>query len=338
MKNKEIILANRPVGMPQVNDFSVQDCPIPALENGQIMVRTHYLSVDPYMRGRMTENRSYVAPFVVGKPLNGGIVGRVVDSRNPKYQVGDYVTGQWSWRLYNVIQEDQLISKLDPELAPPSTALGLLGIPGLTAFFGLTKIGNPRPGETVVISGAAGAVGSIAGQIAKLLGCQVVGIAGAKDKLLYLKDELGFDEVIDYKDREHLHQNIRNACPDGVDVYFDNVGGAVSEAVIYSLNDFARIPLCGQIAHYNDTKPAHISMNVFHTFVTRRTHLQGFIVTDFAESFSQAQLQLSQWYQQGKIKIRETIIEGFERTPEAFIGLFHGENTGKLLVKVPFEG
>ncbi len=337
MTNQEIILTNRPLGLPKPDDFRVQDCDVQAVEDGYILVKTVYLSVDPYMRGRMTESRSYIAPFELGKPLNGGMVGQVVESRSTNFHVGDYVAGQWSWRRYNVVKADQRVSKLDPSVAPPSTALGILGLTGLTAYLGLTKIGNPQAGETVVVSGAAGAVGSVVGQIAKLLGCRVVGIAGTSEKLAYIKDELGFDEAIDYKDSDNLHKNIRAACPNGIDVYFDNVGGSVSEAVIYALNDFARIPLCGQIAHYNDTNPGQISMNVFHTFVTRRIRLQGFIVSDFFDSFGEAHATLAKWYQEGKIKQRETIVEGFEKTPEAFIGLFHGENIGKLLVHVPSE-
>ncbi len=337
MTNQEILLVNRPVGLPNPDDFEIKECEVPTVDDGYILIRTVYLSVDPYMRGRMTEARSYVAPFELGKPLNGGMVGQVVESRSPDFQAGDYVAGQWAWRRYNVVKADKRVSKLNPNLAPPSTALGILGMTGLTAYLGLTKIGNPQPGETVVVSGAAGAVGSVVGQIAKLLGCRVVGIAGTKEKLAYIKDELGFDEAIDYKDRENLHKNIRAACPNGVDVYFDNVGGSISEAVIYAMNDFARIPLCGQIAHYNDTKPAQISINVFHTFVTRRIRMQGFIVSDFVESFGEAHAALAKWYQAGKIRQKETIIEGFENTPEAFIGLFHGENIGKLLVRVPDE-
>ncbi|MBX6394998.1 MAG: NADP-dependent oxidoreductase [Alicyclobacillaceae bacterium] len=331
-KNIQVQLASRPRGMPTLENFRFVEIPIPSAGPGEIVVKTLYLSVDPYMRGRMNDAKSYVPPYPLDEVITGGVVGQVVESRHPSFSVGDIVVGTLGWQHYSLSNGEGL-RKIDPSTAPISTALGILGMPGLTAYFGLLDIGRPKAGETVVISGAAGAVGSTAGQIAKLKGCRVVGIAGSDAKIAYLKEELGFDAGINYKTAGNLVQAIQEACPEGVDVYFDNVGGEITDAVITHLNDHARIVLCGQIALYNLEKP-DLGPRPFPRLLIRRVLVKGFIVSDYADRIPEAAAELTGWFTAGKLKYRETVVEGLENAPRAFIGLFHGENIGKQLVKV----
>jgi NADPH:quinone reductase len=330
-KNRQILLISRPTGMPTEENFKLIETDIPQPGEGEVLVRSLYLSVDPYMRGRMSTAKSYVAPYELNEVIAGGVVGEVVKSHNPKFATGDIVTGMLGWADYN-ISSGKGLSKIDPNLAPITTALGVAGMPGMTAYFGLLDIGNPQPGETVVVSGAAGAVGTVVGQIAKLKGCRVVGIAGSDEKNEYLVQELGFDVAINYK-TQNVYEALKAACPNGIDVYFDNVGGEISDAVMPLLNFQARIPLCGQISLYNLAK-ADVGPRILPYILKSSALLKGFIVSDYSSRFREGITQLGQWVAEGKLKYSENIIEGLENTPRAFIGLFHGENMGKQLVKV----
>ena len=332
MQNKEIRLASRPTAMPTLSNFKIVDARVPPLNDGEVLVRTLYISVDPYLRGRMREGRSYVPPFEVGQVIQSGVVGEVVESRAPEFQAGDIVTGMLGWRLYNVAKAAGL-RKIDPKVAPVTTALGVLGVPGLSAYFGLLDIGQPKTGETVVVSGAAGAVGMTVCQIAKIKGCRTVGIAGSDDKNKYLRDELGVDATINYKTAGDMKPALAQACPNRIDVYFDNVGGEISDAVLPLLNHGARIVLCGQISLYNLDKP-DVGPRPQPYLLVNRALMKGFIVTDYAARFSEGVIQLVQWLAAGKLKYAESVVEGFENTPQAFIGLFTGENLGKQIVKV----
>ncbi|WP_246944827.1 NADP-dependent oxidoreductase [Bacillus pinisoli] len=333
--NRKILLASRPKGMPDESNFEMTHGPIPEIKEGEVLIKTLYLSVDPYMRGRMSDAKSYAEPYKVGEPFVGGIVGKVVESRNEKYKVGGYVEGRLDWAEYNV-SDGRMIRRLNPELAPISTNLHVLGMPGLTAYFGLIYIGEPKEGETVVVSGASGAVGTIVGQIAKLKGCRVVGIAGGEDKCAFLTDELGFDAAINYKTTDNLRKAIAEVCPNGVDVYFDNVGGAISDAVMSLINFQARIVICGQISQYNLEKP-ELGPRVAGQLLTKSALMKGFIVTDYAKHNKEGLTELSQWIQEGKLQYRENIVEGFDQAVDAFLGLFRGDNIGKQLVKVADE-
>lgn len=329
---KQIQLAQRPKGMPDSSTFNFKETEVPQPDNGQVLVRTLYLSVDPYMRGRMQDTKSYVEPFPLNEVIQGGVVGEVVQSNSASFERGDVVVGMLGWQEYSVASE-KAIRKVDPNLAPVTTALGILGMPGLTAYFGLLHIGHPKEGETVVVSGAAGAVGSIVGQIAKIKGARVVGIAGTDDKIEYLKSELGFDEAINYKTVNDIQSALEKACPNGVDVYFDNVGGDISDAVYSLLNKFARVPICGAISSYN-VEGEDLGPRVQTKLIKSSALMKGFVVSDYAEHFSEGTKELGQWVQQKKLKYEETIVEGFENIPDAFLGLFKGENLGKQLVKV----
>jgi NADPH-dependent curcumin reductase CurA len=330
MQNKEIRFASRPAGMPTPDNFQFDDAEAPQPNEGEVLVRTLYISVDPYLRGRMREGRSYVPPFEVGQVIESGGLGEVVKSRSPRFQTGDIVTGMFGWRLYNVLKADGVMKVLPG--VPVTTALGVLGIPGLTAYFGLLDIGKPKEGETVVISGAGGAVGITVCQIAKIKGCRTVGIAGSDEKNKYLRDELGVDEVINYKTAD-IRQALKDASPNGIDIYFDNVGGEVSDAVLPLLNRGARIILCGQISLYCLDQP-DLGPRPQPYLLVNRALMQGFIITDYAPRFSEGVAQLASWVAEGKLKYAETIVEGFENTPLAFIGLFTGDNLGKQIVKV----
>ena len=330
MQNKEIRFASRPAGMPTLENFQFVDAEVPHPNDGEVLVRTLYISVDPYLRGRMREGRSYVPPFEVGQVIESGGVGEVVESRSPKFQPGDIVTGMFGWRLYNVVKADGLMKV--SRTVSITTALGVLGMPGLTAYFGLLDIGQPKEGETVAVSGAAGAVGTTACQIAKIKGCRTVGIAGSDEKNQYLHDKLGVDAVINYKTAD-IRQALKEASPKGIDVYFDNVGGEVSDAVWPLLNHGARIIICGQISLYCLDKP-DVGPRPQPYLLVNRALMKGFIVTDYASRFSEGVAQLAQWLAAGKLKYAETIVEGFENTPQAFIGLFTGDNLGKQIVKV----
>ncbi|HEX3280587.1 MAG TPA: NADP-dependent oxidoreductase [Pyrinomonadaceae bacterium] len=331
MQNKEIRFASRPTGLPAPQNFQIADSEVPQLSDGEVLVRTLYISVDPYLRGRMREGRSYVPPFEIGEVIMSGVVGQVVESRAPEFAAGDIVTGMLGWRLYNVAKPGEL-RKIDPKLAPVTTALGVLGVTGLTAYFGLLDIGQPKEGETVVVSGAAGAVGMTVCQIAKIKGCRVVGIAGSDDKNKYLSDELGVDAVINYK-TEKVAEALKAACPDHIDVYFDNVGGEISDAVFPLLNQGARIVICGQISLYNLDKP-DVGPRPQPYLLVNSALMKGFIITGYGPRFAEGVTQLAQWLTAGKLKYAETIVEGFENTPQAFIGLFSGDNLGKQIVKV----
>ena len=332
MRNKEIRLASRPTGMPALDNFRIVDADVPQLNDGEVLVRTIYISVDPYLRGRMREGRSYIPPFQVDEVINSGVVGEVIESRSPAFQPGEIVTGMLGWRLYSVAKANEL-RRVNPDIAPVTTALGILGVPGLTAYFGLLDIGQPKQGETVVVSGAAGAVGMTVCQIARMKGCRVVGIAGSDEKNQYLREELGVDSAINYKTVGDMRQALQQAGPSGIDVYFDNVGGEVSDAVLPLINHGARIVICGQISLYNLDRP-DVGPRPQPYLLVNSALMRGFIVTKYAAAFSEGITQLSQWLAGGKLKYAETIVEGFENTPRAFIGLFTGENLGKQLVKV----
>ena len=339
MQNKEIRFASRPTGMPTSENFNIVDADMPQPGEGEVLVRALYISVDPYLRGRMREGRSYVPPFAVGQVIESGAVGEVVESRSPKFQSGEIVTGMFGWRLYNVAKADGLMkvasagtAGVAPASAPITTALGVLGMPGLTAYFGLLDIGQPKEGETVVVSGAAGTVGTTVCQIAKIKGCRAVGIAGSDDKNQYLRDELGVDATINYKN-PGVQQALKDACPDGVDVYFDNVGGEVSDAVWPLLKHGARIVICGQISLYCLDQP-DVGPRPQPYLLVNSALMKGFIITEYAARFSEGVKQLAEWLAAGKLKYAENIVEGFENTPQAFIGLFTGDNLGKQIVKV----
>lgn len=329
-QKQKFVLASRPKGAPKPEDFELKTEELGSPGEGEIAVETLYLSVDPYMRGRMKDAKSYSKPFEIGGVITGGSVGRVIESRHERYKEGDIVLGGWGWQTHAILKGEEA-NPVDPELAPIQTALGVLGMTGMTAYFGLLDIGQPKPGETVVVSGAGGAVGMIVGQIAKIKGARAVGISGSEEKNRYLLDELGFDAVINYK-AENVKEALEKACPDGVDVYFDNVGGTISDAVLEQLNPNARIPLCGQISLYNEENPEP-GPRFLPLLLTRTALVKGFLVGQYAERYGEAVPEMAKWMQEGKLKYRENIIEGFERTPEAFIGLFSGENLGKQLVK-----
>lgn len=331
MENKQIVLESRPAGMPSAENFRLNEIEIPQLSDGEVLLRTLYLSVDPYMRSRMNDRKSYVDPFPVGQAITGGAVAEVVESLSDSLKPGDIVTGILPWQLYSTINANQL-RKIDPTLAPVTTALGVLGMPGLTAYFGLLDIGKPKQGETVVVSGAAGAVGTIVCQIAKIKGCRVVGISGSEAKNRYLQEELGVDATVNYK-TDDLKQELKKACPNGVDVYFDNVGGEVSDLVLLLMKHRSRTIICGQIALYNLQQPEP-GPRVQPYLLVNSALMQGFIITDYQKQFGEGVLQLATWLREGKLKYAENIVEGFENTPEAFLGLFSGENLGKQLVKV----
>jgi NADPH-dependent curcumin reductase CurA len=335
LKNRHVIMASRPVGEPKPSDFKLVEAPVPEPRGGEVLLRTLWLSLDPYMRGRMSAARSYSKPVEVGGVIVGGTVNEVVASRRPDFAAGDIVLGYAGWQDY-AVSDGTGLRKLNPGGAPISTALGILGMPGMTAYTGLTIIGQPKPGETVVVAAAAGPVGSAVGQIAKIKGCRAVGIAGGPDKCRYLIEELGFDAVVDHRSPT-LADDLAKACPKGIDIYFENVGGAVCSAVLPLLNDFARVPVCGLIAHYNDTElpPGPDRMpQLMRNILTKRLTLRGFIVSDFAAHGAEFVRDMSTWLKEGKIKYREDVVEGLDKAPEAFIGLLKGRNFGKLLVRV----
>ncbi len=336
VKTREIRLASRPGGMPVAENFELAETELPDPAEGQVLVRNVWMSVDPYMRGRMTDRKSYIPPFQLGKALEGGSVGEVVESRNPAFARGDYVVGfQGGWKEY-FLSDGQGLMKVDPSLAPLSAYLGILGMPGMTAYVGLMRIGELKEGDDVLVSAAAGAVGSIVCQIAKIKGCRVVGIAGGADKCAWLKSELGVDETIDYKaaaDFQALQAAFDDACPDGVDVYFENVGGDLLTAALNTMKPFGRIVMCGLISVYNADKPIPGPWNLFHV-VAKRLKMQGFIVSDHNDILPQFTADMAEWLKEGKIRYKETVYEGLEKAPDAFLGLFTGANTGKMLVRL----
>lgn len=329
MTIKQIVLAKRPVGLPDLSCFRTEPISLQSMQDGQVHVKALYYSVDPYMRGRMNDTKSYVAPFTLDKPIVGGVVGEVIASKDSNFKLGDFVVGLLPWSTEHVASGTEL-KKVDANV-PLSHYLGILGMPGITAYFGLLDIGKPNANETVVVSGAAGAVGLVVGQIAKILGCKVVGIAGSDEKVKLLKDKFGFDEAINYKTAD-LEKAIAEACPKGVDVYFDNVGGNISDIVLKNINRLARIIVCGQISMYN-AKEAQIGPRLQPLLLTRSATMRGFIVSDYQDHFLEAYQGLSKWLQEGKLIYSETIIDGFEQLPQAFLALFSGKNNGKMIVK-----
>jgi NADPH-dependent curcumin reductase len=334
-KNRRIVLAKRPAGEPTPSDFRLEEAPIPALKDGEMLMQTVFLSLDPYMRARMSEGPSYAAATELGEVMVGGTVSRVVASKNPKFKEGDLVSSYSGWQEYQV-SNGMGIFKLDPRMPRPSYALGVLGMPGLTAYVGTLDIGEPKPGETRVVAAATGAVGSVAGQIAKIKGLRAVGVAGGKEKCDYAVKELGFDACIDHRDA-NMPALLKEACPKGIDVYFENVGGAVWDAVVPLLNTHARIPLCGLIAQYNATglpQGPDRSSQLLGLFLVRQIKVQGFIISSYFNRQAAFIDDMSQWMQAGRIKYREDITRGLENAPQAFMGLFKGSNFGKLLVQV----
>lgn len=329
---RTINLKSRPKGTPKLSDFDFTTSEVKELQKGEVLLRTTYVSVDPYLRGRMSDAKSYIKPFELNKPIVSGIIAEVIDSKSDNFSVGDFVSGVLEWKETQVAKEDSL-KKVDPSQAPLSAYLGILGMTGLTAYLGLTEIGKPKEGETLVVSGAAGAVGSIVGQIGKILGLHVVGIAGTDEKVDMIKSDFGFDEGINYNTTENMTQAIAKACPDGVDVYFDNVGGEISEAVLFNINKFSRTVNCGAISVYNDTElPKSISVQPF--LIKNSSSMQGFVIFDYVDKHPAGIKQLAKWLQEGKLEYTETIQEGFETIPQAFLDLFEGKNKGKMVVKL----
>jgi len=332
MKNRTIFFEKRPIGKPTKKCFLIKETPVQTLQNKEVLIKTLYVSVDPYLRGRMSDRKSYTTGFNLGDPMKSGVVGEVVESKNPDFARGEFVAGMLNWSEYQISSGEGL-NKVDGNAAPLSAYLGLLGMPGLTAYLGLMEIGQPKQGETLVVSGAAGAVGSIVGQIGKILGCRVVGIAGSDEKTSLLKSDFGYDEGINYKTTKNMQKAIAQACPKGVVVYFDNVGGEISDGVMMNISKFARIAICGAISQYNETQLT-TGPRLQSVLLVNSALMKGFIVRDYAVKFQGAIQQLAQWYGEGKLKSKETIVEGFENIPEAFIGLFEGTNTGKMVVKI----
>jgi NADPH-dependent curcumin reductase CurA len=329
--NRKFTLAARPVGMPKPSDWKLVEEPVRPLADGELLVKSVYISVDPYMRGRISGAKSYAAPVEIGGVMVGGAVGEVLESRNPKFAPGDIVQGEFGWQEYP-ISAGKGVRKVDPAIAPISTSLGVLGMPGLTAYFGLLDIGQPKPGETVVVSGAAGAVGSLVGQIARIKGCRAVGIAGGDDKVRWIVDELGFDGAFNYKTTKDYGQRLQELCPQGIDVYFDNVGGPITDAVIPLLNTRARLAICGQISQYN-AQQREMGPRCLWDLIVKQARAEGFLVFQFADKYAQGIAEMARWIREGKLKYKEDIVEGFENLPRAFIGMLSGENIGKRLVK-----
>ena len=330
--SQEIHLQHRPVGLPQARDFTLVTVPIPTLRVGDMLVRNHYMSVDPYMRGRMFEQPSYVQPFALGAVLDGGCVGEVVASHGGRFPIGTHVLGRKGWREY-FVSDGADLTPIDPKLAPIRAYLGVLGMPGLTAYVGLLDIGQPQAGETVFVSAAAGAVGTVVCQIAKRVGCRVIASAGSAAKIAWLRDVVGVDAAFNYKEVGSLVAELGRHCPQGIDVYFENVGGAHLEAALEHMNMHGRIPLCGMIAHYNETALEAGPRNL-RVAVRKRLRLQGFIVSDHLHRQPQFAADMGAWIAAGQMHWQETIIEGLAKAPQAFIGLFSGENTGKMLVRL----
>jgi len=330
--NRQITLAARPIGFPQESDFKLIESPVPTPGPGEFLMRTIYLSVDPYMRGRMNDRPSYAPPVGLGETMVGGVVGQVVRSNHSKFPAGAYVEGRLGWQDF-AVSDGSGIRVVNPDVAPLSAYLGVLGMPGLTAYFGLLDIGRPQPGETVLVSGAAGAVGSVVGQITKLQGCRVVGVAGSAEKVRHVTDDLGFDAAFNYHGVEDYVAKLKEFCPQGIDVYFDNVGGQLTDAVFQVMNVHARVCVCGQISQYNLEQP-ELGPRLLWKLIEKRAKVQGFLVLDYAARYKEAAAQLAEWLKSGKLRYRETIVQGLENAPQAFIGMLHGQNIGKQIVQV----
>lgn len=331
LTNHQFRLAARPAGLPKRSDWEYTSEPVPAPGEGQVLVQVLYLSLDPAMRGWMNEGRSYIPPVALGAVMRAFGAGRVVASRHPGFAAGDQVTGTLGIQEYAVLDGGAL-TKVDASAIPLTAHVSALGLTGMTAYFGLREVGRPQPGQTVVVSGAAGAVGSVAGQIAKIDGCRVVGIAGGPEKCRFVVDELGFDAAIDYKAGD-VRKALREHCPGGIDVYFDNVGGAILDACLANLARRARIAICGAISQYNNTAPAEGPRNYMSLLVTR-SRMEGFVVFDYADRYAEAAREMAGWIQSGKLKSKEDVVAGLETFPETLLMLFRGENTGKLMLEV----
>lgn len=334
--NRKIVLSSRPTGAPTSDNFRLEETAIPNPADGQILLRVLNLSLDPYMRGRMNDTASYAPPVAIDEVMVGGTVARVEKSLHPDYQAGDLVLSYSGWQDY-ALSDGTDLTKLDPQMIQPSLTLGVLGMPGFTAYMGLLDIGQPKAGETLVVAAASGAVGSVVGQIAKLKGCRVVGIAGGAEKCRFVTEELGFDVCIDRRSVD-LPQQLAEACPKGIDVYFENVGGAVFDAVLPLLNVASRVPVCGTIAQYNDTAlpegPDRLGL-LTRTLLIKRIKMQGFIIfDDYGHRYGEFFSQMSTWLNEGKIIFREDMVDGLENAPQAFIGLLEGKNFGKLVIRV----
>lgn len=330
--SREIRMRERPAGMPTESTFELAPTEVPAIGDGQILVRNIWMSVDPYMRGRMREGPSYTAPFQIGKAMEGGAVGQVVESKNKNFSEGEYVLSMNGWREYWT-SDGTGATKIDPRVAPIQAFLGTLGMPGLTAYVGLTKIAELKDGETVFVSGAAGAVGSVVCQIAKARGCYVVGSAGSEEKVKWLANEAKVDATINYKKTDKLTAEVARLFPKGINVYFENVGGAHLDAALANMANFGRIAVCGMIDQYNATSPPPGPSNIIVT-IPRRLKIQGFIVSDHFDLMPRFLDDMGRWIREGKLKWTETVVEGIENAPKAFMGLFKGENLGKMLVKI----
>ncbi len=333
-QNKEIVLAEHPNGVPTESTFKINPIDMPTLKEGEVLLKSLYVSVDPGMRGFMNKGNDDAAgkKFTIGQVITSRTVAQVMESKSKDFKKNDIVHGRLAWKIFQTSTTDAL-EKVDPSLAPISTAVSLLGVPGLAAYFGMLNVGLIKKGETVVVSGAAGAVGSTAVQIAKINGCRVIGIAGSEDKIEYLEKELGIDKGINYKTTDDMEAAIKEACPEGVDVFFDNVGGELFDAVFANINRKARLVICGQISQYNTDDPPK-GPRPEHHLIKQSARIEGFVVFDFKDEFEDAKIHLAEWYNTGQLKYKENLIEGFEKIPSAFIGLFSGENIGKQMVKV----
>ena len=329
--NRRVVLAERPAAYPEPKHFRLEEVPIPQPNEGEALVETIWLSLDPYMRGRMREGPSYATPVQIGGVMTGGVVGRVVESRTPDIAAGDIVDGSLGWQEYAVARPSSL-RKVDPGLAPISTAVGVLGMPGMTAYFGFLDVCEPEVGDTVVVSAASGAVGQIVGQIGKIMGCRVVGTAGTDEKVDFIVNELGFDAGINYK-TENVDSALAAACPNGIDAYFDNVGGFVTDAVMQQTNVHARVAICGQISQYNLPEP-ELAPRSLGLLIQKQAKVEGFLVFNFAHRHEHARQRMAEWIRTGQLKYKEDVVDGLENAPEAFIGMMTGANFGKLLVRV----
>ena len=341
MINKQFNLAKRPNGMPEDDCWELQENEIPDLLENQILIEVNYLSVDPYMRGRMNDMKSYAEPVKIGGIMVGESVGKVIQSRSEKYNIGDFVTAHLGWQTHIVADDNSLfVRRIYPDLAPIQAFLGVAGMPGRTAYFGLLDVGKLKPEDTVVVSAASGAVGSVVGQLAKLKGCKTIGIAGGKEKCSFVKDEMGLDHAIDYKSGD-LEKNLNDACPNGIDIYFENVGGEVSNAVAPLINHGARVPICGYISAYNSFNPDMDSrddlpetpFDVFGSLNPVPEH-RFFVVTEFMDKWDMATKELTEWIRKGEIKYKESVLEGFENMPQGLRNVLSGKNFGKQLIKV----
>jgi len=331
MKNKQFLLKSRPVGKPSRDNWDYVENEIPELSDKQVLIKVAYISLDPAMRGWMNDGKSYIEPVQLGAVMRAGTVGQVIKSTDPSFAEGDYVYGHCGVQQYAAVST-QGLHKIDPALAPLERYLGVLGMPGMTAYFGLLETGLPKAGETVVVSGAAGAVGTVVGQIAKIKGCKVIGIAGGADKCAYLINELGFDGAIDYKS-ENIKKSLKTLCPKGVDVYFDNVGGDILDDVLTQIRMKARIVICGAISQYNNTTAVKGPSNYL-SLLVNRARMEGIVVFDNAANYGKAATEMATWIAQGKLKVKEHVVKGLDNFPEALMMLFNGENTGKLVLKV----